>query len=98
MDKPVQQPQYGENIAGRLFDVARQLQKNRERVSNFRRPTPIIDKVADGEAVIAALKTNKQNEQEQNAAPAPGAFQKERSEEGGRERNVRPGEKEGRFR
>jgi len=88
MNQPVQQPQYGENIAGRLFDVARQLQKNRERETGFRRPTPIIDKVADGEKVIAALQSNKQNEQEQNAAPAPGALQKERGEEGRRQRNV----------
>ena len=94
MNQPVQQPQYGENIAGRLFDVARQLQKNREREAGFRRPTPIIDKVADGEKVIAALQSNKQNEQEQNAAPTSGALQKERGEEGRRQRNVGQGEEE----
>jgi len=94
MNQPVQQPQYGENIAGRLFDVARQLQKNREREAGFRRPTPIIDKVADGEKVIAALQANKQNEQEQNAAPTSGALQKERGEEQRRERDVRPREEE----
>jgi len=63
MDQKAPQPQYGENIAGRLFDVARQLQKNRERLTGFRRPTPVIDKVADGENVIAALQSKKENEQ-----------------------------------
>jgi hypothetical protein len=63
MDQKAPQPQYGENIAGRLFDVARQLQKNRERLTDFRRPTPVIDKVADGENVIAALQRKKENEQ-----------------------------------
>jgi hypothetical protein len=95
MKQPVSQPQYGENIAGRLFDVARQLQKNRERVTGFRRPTPVIDKVADGEKVIAALQANKQNEQEQDAARTPGALQKEGGQEGGRQRNVGQGKEEG---
>jgi hypothetical protein len=94
MNQPVSQPQYGENIAGRLFDVARQLQKNRERVTGFRRPTPVIDKVADGEKVIAALQANKQDEQKQDAARTPGALQKEGSQEGGRQRNVGQGEEE----
>ena len=96
MKQPVSQPQYGENIAGRLFDVARQLQKNRERVTGFRRPTPVIDKVADGEKVIAALQANKQNEQEQDAARTPGALQKEGGQEQGRKRNVGQGETQGR--
>ena len=94
MNQLAQKPQYGENIAGRLFDVARQLQKNRERVTGFRRPTPVIDKVADGEKVIAALQANKQDEQKQNAARTPGALQKEGGEEGGRQQNVGQGEEE----
>jgi hypothetical protein len=97
MDQPVQRPQYGENIAGRLFDVARQLQKNRERETGFRRPTPVIDKVADGEKVIAALQANKQNEQEQNATSAPGALQEEGGQERGRQRNVGQREEESSF-
>jgi hypothetical protein len=88
MEQPVSKPQYGENIAGRLFGVARQLQKNREQITGFQRPTPIIDKVAAGEKVIAALQSNKQDEQKQNAAPASGALQKEGGQERRRQRNV----------
>jgi hypothetical protein len=95
MNQPAQQPQYGENIAGKLFDVARQLQKNRERLSGFRRPTPFIDKVAEGEQVIAALQNKKQDEQEQNASGTPGALQEERGKEQGRQRDVGQGEEEG---
>jgi hypothetical protein len=88
MSQTPQQPQYGENIAGRLFDVARQLQKNRERLFHFQRPNPVVDKVAEGQNVMNALMASKQNEQEQNAAPAPGALQEKGSEERGRQRNV----------
>ena len=98
MSQTPQQPQYGENIAGRLFDVARQLQKNRERLFHFQRPNPVVDKVAEGQNVMNALMASKQNEQEQNAAPAPGVLQKERGQEGGRQRDVGQGEAEGRFR
>jgi hypothetical protein len=85
-------------IAGRMFDVARQLQKNREKFAGMRRPTPLAQKVAGGEEVISALYQKQRNEQEQNAASAPGALQKERSEEGRRQRDDRQREAQGRTR
>jgi len=91
------QPQYGENIAGRLFGVARQLQKNRERITGFTRPSPVIDKVAKGQQVMSALLANKKNEQKQNAARTPGALQEKGGQEQGRQRNVRQGEAESRL-
>jgi hypothetical protein len=95
---PPQPPQYGENIAGRMFDVARQLQKNREEYASVRRPTPLAQKVSQGQDVINALTKKQQDEQGQNASSTPGTPQEERSEEQGRKRNVRPGEEEGRIR
>jgi hypothetical protein len=65
---PPQPPVFGENIAGRLFDVARQLQKNRELGAGVRRPTPLAQNVAQGQEVMNALIQKKQNEQKQNAA------------------------------
>jgi len=69
---------YGENIAGRLFDVVRQLQKNRQKTSANAPATPLGQKVSGGQEVMNALYQKKQNEQKQNAAPAPGALQKAR--------------------
>lgn len=64
MQKPLPQPpQYGENIAGRLFDVVRQLQKNREQSAGVRRPTPLAQNVAQGQEVMNALLQKKENEQ-----------------------------------
>jgi hypothetical protein len=60
---PPQPPVFGEDIAGRLFEVARQLQKNRESRSGIRRPTPLAQNVAQGQEVMNALMQKKQNEQ-----------------------------------
>jgi hypothetical protein len=60
---PPQPPEYGENIAGRLFEVARQLQKNRESYAGVRRPIPLAQKVSQGQDVMNALTQKKQNEQ-----------------------------------
>ena len=60
---PPQPPVFGEDIAGRLFDVARQLQKNREAGAGIRRPTPLAQNVAQGQDVMNALIQKKQNEQ-----------------------------------
>src|SRR6056300_339249 len=88
MNRQGQQPPSSNGmLAGRMFDVARQLQKNRERFAGVRRPTPLAQKVSGGEEVMSALYQKQRNEQEQNAAPAPGALQKERSEEGRRQRD-----------
>jgi hypothetical protein len=86
---PPQPPQYGENIAGRLFDVARQLQKNRESYAGVRRPTPLAQKVSQGQEVMNALTEKKQNEQRKGTAPALGAPEEKGSEEQRRDRNVR---------
>jgi hypothetical protein len=86
---PPQPPVFGENIAGRLFDVVRTLQKNREQMSGMRRATPIAQqRVEQGQEVMNLLSQKNQNGQEQNAASAPGALQKEGSQERGRQRNV----------
>jgi len=69
---------YGENIAGRLFDVVRQLQKNRAKMSTGAPASPLAQKVAGGQEVMNALYQQKQNEQKQNAPAAPGALQKTR--------------------
>lgn len=60
---PLQPPVFGEDIAGRLFDVARQLQKNRERYAGVRRPTPLAQKVSQGQEVMNTLMEKKANEQ-----------------------------------
>ena len=96
MEKPPPQPPvFGENIAGRLFDVARKLQKNREQYAGVRRPTPIADKVSQGQEVMNALMEKKSNEQEQDASRTPGALQKERGQKQGRQRDVGQGKEEG---
>ena len=58
---PPQPPQYGENIAGRLFDVVRQLQKNREKASGVQRPTPLAQNVSRGQEVMNVLMQEKEN-------------------------------------
>jgi len=96
MEKPPPQPpEYGENIAGRMSDVVRKLQKNREQYAGVRRPTPIAQKVSQGQEVMNALMEKKANEQEQDASRTPGTLQEERGEEQGRQRNVGQREEEG---
>ena len=98
MEKPPPQPpEYGENLAGRMSDVVRKLQKNREQYAGVRRPTPIAQKVSQGQEVMNALMEKKSNEQEQDASRTPGALQKERGEEQRRQRNVGRGVEESRF-
>lgn len=58
---PPQPPEYGENIAGRLFDVVRQLQKNREQAAGVRRPTPLAQNVSRGQEVMNELMKKKAN-------------------------------------
>lgn len=53
----------GSAIAGRMFDVVRQLQKNREKFAGVTRPTPLAQHVPGGEEVMSALYQKKQNEQ-----------------------------------
>lgn len=60
----------GGNIAGRMFGVVRELQKNREFLSGIRRPSPLAQNVSDGDEVMSALFKNKQDVQKQNAASA----------------------------
>jgi hypothetical protein len=81
---PPQPPEYGENIAGRLFEVARQLQKNRESYAGVRRPTPLAQKVSEGQEVMDALTKKKQDEQGQSTSSAPGTPQEKRGQEQGR--------------
>ena len=92
---PPQPPEFGENLAGRMSDVVRKLQKNREQYAGVRRPTPIAQKVSQGQEVMNALMQKKTDEQKQNASRTPGALQKERGEEQGRQRNVGQREEEG---
>lgn len=54
---------FGENLAGRMFDVARQLQKNREIAAGHRPPTPLAQKVSQGQEVMNALVKQKEDEQ-----------------------------------
>ena len=58
---PPQPPEYGEDIAGRLFDVVRQLQKNREQAAGVRRPTPLAQNVSRGQEVMNELMKKKAN-------------------------------------
>lgn len=57
------QPTGNGAIAGRMFDVVRQLQKNREKFAGVNRPTPLAQHVSGGEEVMNALYQQKQNEQ-----------------------------------
>lgn len=58
-----QPPVFGENIAGRMFEVARQLQKNREKAAGHRPATPLAQKVSQGQDVMNALIQKKEDEQ-----------------------------------
>lgn len=89
MQQPASPPVgYGENIAGRLFEVVRQLQKNRQKTAANAPAVAFGQKVPGGQEVMNALYQQKQNEQKQNASGTPGALQKTRGEEGGRYGNV----------
>lgn len=84
------------NLAGGMMNLVQQLQKNRFSGTRQLQGAPIGGEAPVGPERFDALLTQlTKNGQEQNAAPAPGALQKERSEERGRQRNVRQGEEEG---
>jgi hypothetical protein len=85
-------------LAGGLINVVQQLQKNRFGGVRNLQGAPIggESQASQGAEVLNALRNNKQNEQEQNAAPAPGALQKERGQEQGRQRNDGQAETQGR--
>lgn len=90
------QPAPDARLAGGLMNVVQQLQKNRFGGVRELQGAPIGGE-SQGSRVLNALSKNKQqNEQEQNAAPAPGALQEERGEERGRQRNVGQGKAQGR--
>jgi hypothetical protein len=81
-------------IAGRMPEFVRQIQ--RERMGrNVNAPPQNVAGVKEFETLLNQTPVN---EQEQNAAPAPGALQKERGQERGRQRNVGQRETEGRIR
>jgi len=83
------------NLAGGLMNLVQQLQKNRLSGSRQLQGAPVGgESQADPQKFEDLLNQVSPNDQEQNAAPAPGALQKERSEEGGRQRNVGQGEEE----
>jgi hypothetical protein len=80
-------------LAGGMMNLVQRLQKNRRQLQG----APIGGETSAGPEKFDALLTQlSQNGQEQNAAGAPGALQKERGEEGGRQRNVGQREEEGR--
>jgi hypothetical protein len=85
-------------LAGGLMNIVQQLQKNR--FGGIRRlqgaPVGGESPAAEGAEVLNAIRNSRQNEQKQNAAPAPGALQKEGGQESGRQRDVRQGEAQGR--
>ena len=66
--------------------------------AGVRRPTPLAQKVSQGQDVMNALTKKKQDEQGKDTSSAPGAPKEKRGEEQGRKRDVRQGEAEGRFR
>lgn len=84
-------------LAGGLMNVVQQLQKNRFGGVRELQGAPIGAEQRGAEVLSALSKNKQQNEQEQNAAPAPGALQEERGQERGRQRNVGQGEAQGRF-
>jgi len=85
------------NLAGGLMNLVQQLQKNRFSGARQLQGAPVGgESQADPQKFEALLNQVSPNGQEQNAAGAPGALQKERGEEGGRQRNVGQREEEGR--
>ena len=84
-------------LAGGLMNIVRELQKNRFSGVRELQGAPIGAESMGSEVLNALSKNKQQNEQKQNAAPAPGAFQKEGSQEPGRQRNVGQAKTSGRF-
>lgn len=86
-------PAGDERLAGSLMNVVLKLQKNR-RMGMDATPAPQQGSPEEGAEVLGAIRNQKQDEQKQNAAGAPGALPQEGGQEGGRQRNVRQGEEE----
>jgi hypothetical protein len=95
---PQSQSAPDERLAGGLMNVVQQLQKNRFGGARRLQGAPIGGEspASEGAEVLNAIRNSRQNEQEQNATPAPGALQKEGGQERGRQRDVGQGEAEGR--
>ena len=95
---PQSQSAPDERLAGGLMNVVQQLQKNRFGEARRLQGAPIGGEspASEGAEVLNAIRNSRQNEQEQNATPAPGALQKEGGQERGRQRDVGQGEAEGR--
>ena len=95
---PQSQSAPDERLAGSLMNVVQQLQKNRFGGARRLQGAPIggESSVSEGAEVLNAIRNSRQNEQEQNATPAPGTLQKEGGQERGRQRDVGQGEAEGR--
>ena len=81
------------DVAKKMSGFARDIQ--RERMG--RETLPPGAQQADPQQFQALLNQVSPNGQEQDAAPVTGALQKERSEEGGWQRNVGQGEEESGF-
>ena len=90
-------PAGDERLAGGLMGLVQQLQRNRRKGLDPS-ASPMAGSASEGASVLNALRNKKQNEQEQNAAGAPGALQEEGGQERGRQRDVGQGEAQGRFR
>ena len=91
------QPAPDAQLAGGLMNVVQQLQKNRFGGLRELQGAPIGAEKQGAEVLSALSKNKQQNEQEQNAAPAPGAFQDEERQEPGRQRNVGQGQAQSGF-
>lgn len=83
-------------LAGGMINIVQQLQKNRFGGVRGLQGAPIGGEspASQGAEVLNAIRNSRQNGQEQDASGAPGALQKERSEEQGRQRDVGQGEAE----
>ena len=80
-------PAGDERLAGGLAGIVQQLQKNRRKGVNGIAAAP-QGSPQEGASILNAIRDKQQNEQEQDATGAPGALQKERSQEGRRQRDV----------
>ena len=87
-------------LAGGLMNVVQQLQKNRFGGVRRLQGAPIGGEspASEGAEVLNAIRNSRQNEQEQDASRTPGALQKERGQEQGRQRDVGQGKEEGGIR
>lgn len=87
-----------ERLAGGMMNIVQQLQKNRFGGVRRLQGAPIggESSASEGAEVLNAIRNSRQNEQAQNAAPAPGALQKEGGQERGRQRDDGQGKAQGR--